>query len=63
LSRIKKGISNKKGRSAVLISLESPVSTLRTPSGTPALMASSARAKAVRGVELAGLRMTYMAIG
>lgn len=36
----------------------SPTTMLRTPSGMPALCASSARASAVSGVDSAGFRMT-----
>jgi hypothetical protein len=42
------------------MTLESPVSTFSTPPGTPARRASSARAKAVSGVDSAGFRMTCM---
>ncbi len=38
--------------------LESPVSTLSTPPGTPARRASSASANAVSGVDSAGFRIT-----
>ncbi|MNL37080.1 hypothetical protein D3C87_1592010 [compost metagenome] len=38
----------------------SPVSTLRTPGGSPASRASSAKASAVRGVNSAGLRTTVL---